>query len=76
MTKHIDTKHKVKEIDTKNKFNNLIEESMLNEKEKQLMIMYYLQGKPFDYIADEMGYSLQGITKMHKRSLKKIENLL
>lgn len=49
---------------------------MLNETEKEMMKMYYLESKPMDYIADEMGYSLQGILNMHKRALKKIELLL
>jgi len=76
MSKHIEIKHKVKNINRKTDFYNLLEESMLNETEKQMMKMYYVENKTLDYIADELGYSEQGIAKMHKRILKRIESLL
>lgn len=76
MSKHIELKHKVKSINTKVEFYNLIEESMLNENEKKMMKMFYVDNKSLDYIADELGYSPQGIAKMHNRCLKKLESLL
>ena len=76
MSKHIDLKHKVQNINRKIDFQNLLEESMLNENEKKLLIMHYVEGKQFNYIADELGYTQQGITKMHKRILNKLESLL
>lgn len=76
MTKHIETKHKIKSINRKTDFNSLLEESMLNETEKKMMIMHYVEDKQLDYIADVLGYSEQGIIKMHKRILKKLESLL
>lgn len=76
MSKHMEIKGKLKNINKRVTFDELIQQSMLNEKEKQLMIMYYVEGKDFGYIADIMGYSKAGIAKMHKRALKKIESLL
>jgi DNA-directed RNA polymerase specialized sigma subunit len=76
MTKHIELKHKVKNINRKTDFNSLLEESMLSEIEKKIMVMYYLENKQMNYIADELGYSEQGIIKMHKRILNKLESLL
>lgn len=76
MTKHIELKHKVKNINRKTDFYGLLEESMLSDVEKQMMIMYYAENKQLDYIADELGYSEQGIAKMHKRILNKLESLL
>lgn len=76
MSKHIELKHKVRSINKKVDFYNLLEESMLNENEKKMMEMYYVQNKSLDYIADELGYSPQGISKMHKRILNKLESLL
>ena len=76
MSKHIELKHKVKSINTKVEFYNLIEESMLNENEKKMMKMFYIENKTIDIIADELGYSPQGILKMHKRILRKLESLL
>lgn len=76
MSKHIEIKHKVKSINRKVEFNNLLEESMLNETEKQFMKMFYIENKNISYIADVLGYTSQGISKMHKRILNKIESLL
>lgn len=76
MTKHMLTKNKVKRIDKKSTFNSILEDSMLDDKEKQMMRMHYIEGKSFDFIADILGYSKPGIIKMHKRVLSKIENLL
>lgn len=76
MGNHKEIKNKVKSINKRSVFNELIEESMLNDKEKKMLIMYYIERKPLNFIADELGYSEIGIKKMHKRSLKKIEALL
>lgn len=76
MGNHKEIKNKVKSINKRSVFNELIEESMLNDKEKKMLIMYYIERKPLNFIADELGYSEVGIKKMHKRSLKKIEALL
>ena len=72
MSKHLDIKHKVKQIKRRSTFNEIIEDCMLNEKEKQMLKMYYLENKTLDYIADEIGYSKSGIIKMHNRSLQKL----
>ena len=76
MSKHIDIKHKVKSINKKVDFYNLLDEIILTENEKKMMILYYVEGKSIEYIADELGYSVQGISKMHKRILSKLESLL
>lgn len=75
-SKNIETKHKIKSINKKADFYNLLEESMLNEKEKRMMELFYVQNMDLDYIASELGYSSQGISKMHSRILKKLESLL
>ena len=76
MSKHIEIKHKVKNINRKADFYELLNESMLNETEKKMMVMHYVEGKQLDFIADELGYTEQGIAKMHKRILNKLESLL
>lgn len=76
MTKHMEIKEKVKSINAKTTFNAILEESMLSEKEKTLMRMYYIDKQDFGYIADTLGYSKIGVLKMHKRALEKIESLL
>lgn len=76
MSEHMLTKKRVQSIHKKSTFNSILEDSMLDEKEKSLMRMHYVEGKSFDYIADDLGYSKPGILKMHKRALKKIESLI
>lgn len=76
MTEHMTIKRKVKSIDRKSTFNSILEDSMLDEKEKQMMKMHYIEGKSFDFIGDTLGYSKAGILKMHNRVLKKIERLI
>lgn len=76
MTKHMKIKNKVKQINSKTVFNELLEDCMLSEKEKQLMKMYYIEQKDFDYIADILGYSKAGVLKMHNRILNKLETLI
>ena len=76
MTEHMATKKRVRKINKKSTFNSILDESMLDEKEKQMMRMHYMEGKSFDFIADTLGYSKAGILKMHKRVLHKIEELV
>lgn len=76
MTNHMKIKNKVKQINSKTTFNEILEDSMLSDKEKEMMRMYYIEQKDFDFIADTLGYSKAGILKMHNRILNKIETLL
>lgn len=76
MTKHVEIKHKIKSINNKTTFEDILENSMLSDTEKKMMRMYYVDNKSITFIADELGYSSQGILKMHKRILKRLEALL
>lgn len=76
MTRHMEIKQKVKSINEKTAFNAILDNSMLSEKEKTMMKMYYIEKHDFDFIADTLGYSKIGVLKMHKRVLQKIESLL
>ena len=76
MTSHMKVKKKVQKINKKSTFNSILDDSMLSDKEKEMMRMYYVERKSFDFIADELGYSKAGILKMHKRALNKIEDLI
>jgi len=76
MTEHIKTKNKIKQIGSKLEFQTLLDNVILSDKERQMMELYYIQRKDFDYIADFLGYSKAGIQKMHQRVLKRIEALI
>lgn len=76
MTKHIEIKHKIQSINKRSTFESIVNDSMLSDVEKQMLKMYYVDRKSFDYISDELGYSKAGILKMHKRVLNKLSELL
>jgi DNA-directed RNA polymerase specialized sigma subunit len=76
MTDHIKTRKKLQSIPTKLEFNTLLDSIVLSDKERQMMQLYYVERKDFDYIADELGYTKSGILRMHKRVLKRIEALI
>lgn len=76
MSKHIETRKKIKNINRKVDFYSLIDECMLSDKEKQLMCMHYVEDKDFGFIADTLGYTQAGVIRMHKRILHKLESLL
>ena len=69
-------RRKLKEIPRVSTFENLLENAMLDDIDKQILKMYYLQGKDLSYIADELGYSESGIKKRHAKALNKISKLL
>ena len=76
MSDHIDTRRKVKRIATISSFNELIEQIVLTEEDKQMMRMHYIEGKDFRYIGDMLGYSESTIKKRHKRALQKLSKIL
>ena len=76
MTDHVKTKHKIQSIGSKIQFNELLDNMILSDVEKQFMQMFYVEKKDINLIADTLGYSRQGIIKMHRRILKRVEALL
>jgi DNA-directed RNA polymerase specialized sigma subunit len=62
----------LKRIPTKDEFNKLLDTLILNDKESKLLTMHYLKGYDLNYIADELGYSIQGVKVIHKKVLLKV----
>ena len=75
MSKHIETKRKVKDAE-KSDFLFLLDRVMLSEEEEKMMKLHYMKRKTLAEIADELGYSEVGIAKMHQRILKKISKII
>jgi RNA polymerase sigma factor (sigma-70 family) len=76
MSKHIDTRRKIKEIADISSFNSLINNTVLSDIDKQILILHYLQEKDFSYIGDMLGYSESTIKKRHKKILAKLSRIL
>ena len=66
----------LKEIPRLESFEQLLSESTLNELDKEILRMHYLDEKDFSYIADSLGYSESGIKKRHGKALKKLSSII
>ena len=76
MSKHIETRNKIKSIADISSFSDLLNKSTISDEDKLLLELHYIQGKDFRYIGDMLGYSESTIKKRHRRILKKLGNLI
>lgn len=76
MSKHIETRRKVKEIADISSFNDLINRTTLSDIDKQILVLHYIQEKDFRYIGDMLGFSESTIKKRHKKILAKLSKVL
>lgn len=75
-SEHIQTRDKVKSIASITTFNDLIDNCVLSDEDREILRMHYLQGKDFRYIGDTLGFSESTIKKRHKKALQKLNKLL
>lgn len=75
MTDHVKIKHKIKAIADVRDFESLLRISMLPEEDKELLRLYYVNGKNFAFVADTLGYSEAYVKKRHKAALTKLNKL-
>ena len=76
MSKHIETRTKIKNIADISSFHSLVESATLSDIDKQILELHYIQQKDFRYIGDVLGYSESAIKKRHRRILSKLEKLI
>ena len=76
MSKHIETRKKVKEIADISSFHTLINSTTLSETDKQILVLHYIEDKDFRYIGDMLGFSESTIKRHHKKALVKLSKLL
>lgn len=76
MSKHIETRNKIKGIADISSFTDLLNKSTISDDDKLLLRLHYLQGKDFRYIGDMLGYSESTIKQRHRRILKKLSKIL
>lgn len=76
LTEHIKTRSKLQNIASISEFNQILESVVLTDEEKYILKMYYLKGKSFSYIADELGYAEITVNKKHCKILKKLGKVL
>ena len=76
MSKHIDTRRKIKDIADVSSFKELINSATLTEEDKTMLQMHYIAGYDFRMIGDALGYSESTIKRRHKKALAKIAQIL
>ena len=76
MSEHIDNRRKLQGIASISTFNDIIEQTILSDSEKQILVLHYLENKDFRFVADMLGYSESTIKRKHKKALTKISKIL
>lgn len=65
----------LKSLVTKEDLINLLNKLLLNNKERIVLEMIYLEHKSISIIADDLGYFLQNIKILHRKALIKSSKL-
>lgn len=73
---HMETKRKVKKITVKTQFEEMLQDAMLSEEEKQIMRLYYIEKRGFSQIAGDLGLSESCVIKKHRKILTVIASLI
>lgn len=76
MTAHVATKRKLKKVSLVADFEDILSRCMIHDEDKQILRMYYINGKDFNFIADTMGYTERAVRDRHKHALEKIADAL
>lgn len=72
----VSMQRKLKEIPDLSTFEGILKASTLNELDKKILRMHYLEELDYAFIADTLGYSESGIKKRHKKALKKLSKII
>ncbi len=72
MSDHIEIRKRLHGIASVAEFERLLNSRILTDADKQILRMYYIEGKTLSYIGDILGYSESGIKKKHKNILRRI----
>ena len=76
MSKHIETRKKLKGIADISSFTSLLNATTLSDTDKSILQLHYIDEKDFRFIGDMLGYSESTIKKRHKKILNKISRML
>lgn len=76
MTEHVETKHRLQSVGSKSVFERILEETTLNDTEKSFLRLYYIEKKDLRYIGDKMNISEGQASKMHRRLLRAVRDVI
>jgi RNA polymerase sigma factor (sigma-70 family) len=69
---HLKAREQLKQIHSRAELNALLDETLLTDDERNVIIEHYANGKSLSVIADFMGYSESTIKRYHKQALIKL----
>lgn len=73
--KNAETRRKLKEVETIAEFENILNQIMLSEEEKQMLNLIYKDKQTISFVACELGMSESNVKAKHKKLLNKIGKL-
>lgn len=73
---YIAFRKEIASIPDRKTFNELLDETMLTDEERNIAMLYYCQGKDLHYICDTLGYSYTTIKRRFNKITRKLGNLL
>lgn len=75
-SEHVERRHTAAAVPRREDLLRAISEANIDDVDREILTMHYVQGKPFGYIADVKGYSQRQIVRRHKTALVKIVAIL
>lgn len=76
MSRHIETRRKVKEISLVADFEALLARCIISDTDKEILRLHYINGKEFAMIGDMMGYTESAVKARHAKALRKLSDAL
>ena len=73
--KNAETRRKLKEVETIAEFENILNQVMLSEEERQMLNLIYKDKQTISFVACELGMSESNVKAKHKKLLNKIGKL-
>lgn len=75
-SEHIERRKRAEGVAERDELVRTIEEAALDQTDRKILRMRYLEKKSFGYIADETGYCTRQIVRRHKAALIKMAAIL
>lgn len=75
-SEHVQRRHAAESVPLREDLIRAIELANIDDIDREILVMHYVQKKPWGYIADVAGYSLRQIVRRHKTALVKIVAVL
>lgn len=73
---HVERRHTINAVSKREDLVQAIDSANIEDIDREILKMHYIQGKTWGYIADIKGYSIRQIVRRHKMALVKIVAIL